>query len=523
MNAALTAAWRARILAVAAGVGAALAHPPFGLIVGVAAYGLLMWLAATDGPRPLRSAFFRGWLAGVGYFAVSTHWITEPFLVDAANQGWMAPIALLAMSGGLALFWGLAALLYRAVDVKGPWRVLVFAGALALCEWLRGHVLTGFPWDLPGESWRAGSAPSQAASVVGSYGLSWITIVLGASIALLWRRGRTRIVAGIAVIAILAGLYGFGALRLASAKATAPDAPLVRLVQANIDQKDKWKPENLDMVFSTYVRLTTQASPVRPDIVIWPEGALPAVIDDLLAPGSPYVSRLTDALAPGQTLMMGANRVGPGAAGGVDYFNSLVVLHREAPGLRVTGFYDKHRLVPFGEFLPLGDLATRLGIRSLVHMPEDFTAGPPPRPIQPDGVPALQPLICYEALFPGFASEAARRGGGRAKWLLNVSNDAWFGATSGPWQHLNIAAYRAIEEGLPIARATPTGVSTMIDAYGRPILGARLTLGEEGNIDVRLPSALARTVYSSFGDAGFAIMLLLSASIAVAGRIRRAR
>ncbi|MDO8377500.1 apolipoprotein N-acyltransferase [Phenylobacterium sp.] len=518
----LSPAWRARILAVGAGVGAGLAHPPFGLILGVAAYGLMMWLAETDGPRPRRSAFFRGWLAGVGYFAVGTHWITEPFLVDAANQGWMAPFALLLMSGGLALFWGLAALIYRLSGAKGPWRVLVFAGALALCEWLRGHVLTGFPWDLPGEAWRAGSAPSQVAAFVGTYGLSWITVALGACVALLWEAGRVRRAAVVAILLTLAGLYGFGALRLSGAPPTAADAPLVRIVQGNIDQKEKWKPENLDMVFSTYVALTTRPAKVRPDIVVWPEGALPAVIDDLLASGSPYATRLTDALQPGQTLMMGANRVGASPEGGVDYFNSLVVLRREAPGLRVTGFYDKHRLVPFGEFLPLGDLATRLGIRSLVHMPEDFTAGPPPAPIRPDGVPAVQPLICYEALFPGFASEAARRGGGRAAWLLNVSNDAWFGATSGPWQHLNIAAYRAIEEGLPIARATPTGVSTMIDAFGRPILGARLTLGQEGILDIRLPPALAPTVYSRFGDAGFAIMLLLSAFIPVLGRFRRA-
>ncbi|WP_421933656.1 apolipoprotein N-acyltransferase [Phenylobacterium sp.] len=518
----LTPAWRARILAVLAGIGAGLAHPPFGLILGIAAYGLLMWLAETDGPRPRRSAFFRGWLAGVGYFAVGTHWITEPFLVDAANQGWMAPFALLLMSGGLALFWGLAALIYRIAGARGPWRVLVFAGALTLCEWLRGHVLTGFPWDLPGEAWRAGSPPSQVAAYVGTYGLSWITVALGASVALLWEAGRTRRVAAAAIVLTLAALYGFGALRLSRAVETAATAPLVRIVQGNIDQKEKWKPENLDMVFSTYVRLTTRPAKARPDIVVWPEGALPAVIDDLLAPGSPYATRLTDALQPGQTLMMGANRVGPSPGGGVDYFNSLVALRREAPGLRVTGFYDKHRLVPFGEFLPLGDLATRLGIRSLVHMPEDFTAGPPPAPIHPEGVPAVQPLICYEALFPGFASEAARRGGGRAGWLLNVSNDAWFGATSGPWQHLNIAAYRAIEEGLPIARATPTGVSTMIDAYGRPILGARLTLGQEGILDIRLPPALAPTVYSRFGDAGFAIMLLLSALIPLVGRFRRA-
>jgi apolipoprotein N-acyltransferase len=350
-----------------------------------------------------------------------------------------------------------------------------------------------------------------------------MTVALGASVALLWPAGRTRTVAAAAIVGSLAALYGMGALRLSNAHPAGPEAPLVRLVQGNIDQKEKWRPENLDMVFSTYVRLTTQPATVRPDIVVWPEGALPAVIDDLLAPGSPYAYRLTDALQPGQTLMMGANRVGPAAGGGVDYFNSLVALRREAPGLRVTGFYDKHRLVPFGEFLPLGTLATRLGIRSLVHMPEDFTAGPPPRPLHLAGVPALQPLICYEALFPGFASDAARRGGRRADWLLNVSNDAWFGGGAGPWQHLNIASYRAIEEGLPIARVTPTGVSTMIDPYGRPILGARLTLGQEGIIDVRLPNPLARTVYSRFGDRGFAIMLLLSACIAGAGRLRRER
>ena len=257
----LPPAWRARLLAVAAGVAAGLAHPPFGLIAGIAAYGLLMRLSETDGPGPLRSAFFRGWLAGVGYFAVGTHWITEPFLVDAANQGWMAPFALLSMSGGLALFWGLAALIHRISGARGPWRVLVFAGALALCEWLRGHVLTGFPWDLPGESWRAGSAPSQMASVVGTYGLSWITIALGAAAGLLWEAGRARIVAGAAIVAVLAGLYGFGAARLAGRVAAGPDAPLVRLVQGNIDQKEKWRPENLDMVFSTYVRLSTQGAP----------------------------------------------------------------------------------------------------------------------------------------------------------------------------------------------------------------------------------------------------------------------
>ncbi|WP_332773402.1 apolipoprotein N-acyltransferase [Phenylobacterium sp.] len=513
-------AWPARLLALAAGLAAGFAHPPFGLLPGLLGYALLLGLIETEGARPKRSAFFRGWLAGVGYFAVGVWWITEPFQVDAANQGWMAPFALAFMAGGLAAFWGLAALAYRWAAPRGPWRVLVFAGVLAGLEWTRGHIFTGFPWNLPGETWPAGGMMSQTAAVVGAYGLTWITLAITAAPILILDAAprRTRAVAvGLAVLA-LAGVHAAGAVRLAAAPAPAADAPRVRIVQANIDQKDKWKPENLEVIVDTYGRLTRQGG-ATPQIVVWPEGALPAVIDDLLAPGSPYVDRLAGALAPGQTLLMGANRAGLSPTGGVDYFNSLVALRREGSGFTVTGVYDKHRLVPFGEFLPFGDLATRLGIRSLVHMPEDFTAGPEPRPLTPRGLPAVQPLICYEALFPHFSGAAAQRAGLRPAWLLNVSNDAWFGGASGPLQHLNIASYRAIEEGLPIVRATPTGVSAMIDAHGR--IQARLGLGTEGVIDAVLPAALPPTPYSRFGDAAFAAMLLVSAAILALGRVRR--
>lgn len=521
----LSSPWITRLLAVAAGLAAGLAHPPFGLLPGLLGYALFLRLADTEGPRPLRSAFFRGWLAGVGYFAIGVWWITEAFLVDAASHGWMAPFALLFMAGGLALFWGLAALAYKLADVRGPLRVLAFAGCLALAEWVRGHVFTGFPWNLPGETWIAGGAISQAASLVGSYGLSWITIAVAASAALVLdatpRRGRA-IGIGLA-LAALAGLFGFGALRLSTAPEADAEAPLIRVVQANIDQKDKWKPENLDLIVDTYVSLSrSRPGEPFPAIVVWPEGALPAVIDQLLAPGSPYVARIAGALQPGQTLLLGANRMGLSAAGEPDYFNSLIALRREPSGLKVTGVYDKHRLVPFGEFLPFGDLATKLGIRSLVHMPEDFTAGPPPMPLSPQGLPPFQPLICYEALFPRMADAAAKRAGIRAEWLLNVSNDAWFGATSGPWQHLNIASYRAIEGGLPIVRATPTGVSAVIDAQGRILPGAKLGLGEAGAIDARLPPARPPTLYNLVGETAFAIMLLVSAATMAWGRYSRA-
>ncbi len=518
------ARWPARGLALAAGLAAGLAFPPFGILPGLLGYAVLLAVIDNDGPKPLRTAFFRGWLFGLGYFAVAVHWITEPFMVDAKEQGWMAPFALVLMAGGLALFWGLGALAFRWLRVRGWAAPLVFAGAFAAAEWLRGHVLTGFPWDLPGESWRAGSAPSQAAALVGAYGLSWITLAIASAPAVLVQAAGRREKAATLATAVLAlaGLYGFGFARLQHAAPPAPDAPVLRLVQANIDQKDKWRPENLDAIVATYVGLSTRPAAATPSVVIWPEGALPAVIDDLIAPGSPYAAQLRDMLQPGQTLLMGANRRERDAAGHERYFNSLVGFRREDRGLRVTAIYDKHRLVPFGEYMPAGELATRVGFRSLVHMPDDFTAGPPPRPISPIGLPAAQPLICYEALFPGFAREAARRAGRRPSWLLNVSNDAWFGVTSGPLQHLNIASYRAIEEGLPMIRVTPTGVTAVIDAYGRIGPNARQGLGAIGIVDRPLPYTLQATPYYWAGDLYFDGMVILSGLIAGAYRVRRA-
>jgi apolipoprotein N-acyltransferase len=516
--------WRDRLGALAAGAAAGLAHPPFGVLPGLLGYALMLRLVDAPGARPLRQAFLRGWLAGVGYFAVGVCWVVEPFMVDAKTQGWMAPFGLVLLAGGLALFWGAAALAYRAVAPKGFARVLVFAGCLAVVEWVRGHVLSGFPWNLPGETWRAGTPPSQAAALAGAYGLSWITVSIAAAPALLLdARSRTARLAALgAALAALAALYVFGIARLQRAAPVAPDAPLIRIVQANIDQKVKWRPENLDQIFDTYLTLSRHEGPGGPDLVIWPEGALPAVIDELLAPGQRYAPELLRILQPGETLFMGANRFERAADGAPRYYNSLLGLRREALGLKVVGVYDKHHLVPFGEYMPLGDLAGKVGFRSLVHMPDDFTAGPAPRPLAADGAPALQPLICYEALFPGVTRAAAARAGVRPSWILNVSNDAWFGQGSGPLQHFNLASYRAIEEGLPMVRSTPTGVSAVIDAYGRVRPGARLGLGELGVIDARLPPALRPTAFARFGDLPFLGMLLVSAAAAALGRRRAA-
>lgn len=444
--------------------------------------------------------------------------MTEAFLVDAATYGWMALFALVLLAGGLALFWALAGVLYRLATGggRGVLRVVAFAGALALMEWLRGHIFTGFPWNLPGETWRAGSAMSQTAALVGAYGLGWLTIVIAAAPAVLPDAAprRRRLAAVGLAAALLAGLWGWGTVRLAAPAGPEPGAPRVRLVQANIDQKEKWRPENLEPIFNTYLALSARPSAAPVDVIIWPEGALPAVIDELLRPGSSHVRRLEETLRPGQTLLLGANRVDRARDGELDYFNSLIAFRRSGEGLTIPAFYDKHRLVPFGEFMPLGEFATKVGFRSLVHMPEDFTAGPPPRPMRLEGLPELQPLICYEALFPRLAA------GSRPSWLLNVSNDAWFGKTSGPLQHLNLASYRAIELGLPMARVTPTGVTAMIDAHGRIAPGERLGLGRYGVVDAALPAALPATPYSRFGELAFWLMLLASGATALTVRLR---
>ena len=496
--------WRARGLALLAGLAAALAHPPFGFLPGLLGYAVLLWLLdAIDGPRPLRSAFLRGWLMGLSYFGLGTWWIAEAFMVDAANQGWMAPFAVAAMAAGMALFWGLAAVLYRWLAPAGVRRVLVFAGAFAALEWVRGHILTGFPWNLPGETWRAGSPVSQFASVVGAYGLTWITLAIAAAPAV-WREGRRgQIALGSAMTALVA-LYVAGWVPLSLTNAQTPH-PTVRIVQADIAQEAKWDAGRFAQIVQAYVSLTAKPYAGKPaDIVVWPEGALPAAINDYMAPGTWVRQAIVDSLRPGQLLLIGGYRY-DGPPDKPVYYNSLVALRREASDVVVIGVYDKHRLVPFGEYLPADALMTRLGVKSMAHLGDGFATGPRPAPLRVAPDLLIQPMICYESLFPRLAEPAP---GVRA--IVNVSNDAWFGVTSGPLQHLNLASYRAIETGVPIIRATPTGVSALIDARGRVVGEKRLELGESGVIDGILPETASQTPFSRFGHWPFALLLLLS-------------
>ena len=503
------------LLALAGGALAAIAFPPFGIWPGIFGFGLL--LRQLDKPaegRPLWAAFSLGWAAGFAYFLISTWWVGEAFLVDIAAHGWQAPFAVFLLAGGLALLWGAAAALYRWIAPSNVGRILVFAATFSLFEWLRGHILTGFPWNLPGEVWRAGSAPSQGAALLGAYGMSFLTLVIGAAPGV-WRKNSDRPeIASLAVAAsLLALLWGGGAWRLAKAAPPLAHPLRLRVVQANIPQSEKWSPQALPSIIERHVALTAQPSARPADIVIWPEAAIPDAIEDFLAPDTWSRTAITDALSPGQTLLLGAVRI-DNSKGAPLYYNSLAAIRRVGSDLQMLGVYDKHHLVPFGEYMPFDTIAAAVGFKTLVHIGDGFTPGPRPIALTVPGLASFQPLICFEGLFPS----SFARTGARPTWIANISNDAWFGQTSGPWQHLNLASYRAIEEGIPLIRATPTGVSAVVDSYGRP--AALLGLGKAGVIDADLPPALPPTPYSRWRDVPFWIFCLGGAIVTLWGRIR---
>jgi apolipoprotein N-acyltransferase len=515
--------WLNPALAILAGLLAAVAFPPWGFWPGLFGYALMLWLADNASTeRPVRSAFFRGWLAGAAFFTVSCWWVAQAFMVDKENQGWMALPAVVLLAAGMALFWGAASALYKRIAPAHAGRVFVFAAVFGVIEWLRGHVLTGFPWNLPGETFRAGSSMSQGAALVGAYGMTTLTVFMYAAFAPLFAPGERKRRAGMAALGALSmlTLWIFGAARLSGASQRTTDL-MVRVVQPDVPQQTKWRPGELQRIVQKYVNLT--ASPGRrrlPDVVVWPEGALPGDIKDILADDSWVKPEVAQALAPGETLFLGAYRSEPGAKGSTVYYNSLIGLQRSgANDLRQVDVYDKYRLVPFGEYMPLDGLMGMLGVKTLTHVGDSFSAGRQPSPMKIPGAPAVQPLICYEGLYPGLA----RDGGQRPGWILNVSNDAWFGPTSGPYQHLNLASYRSIEAGVPMVRATPTGVSAVIDAYGRPLPNDEIGERESGVIDALLPVTAPPTLYSRVGDLGFLLLTLAGLCFAVPWRRVRDR
>ena len=447
-----------------------------------------------------RARLWRGWCGGAGYFAATLFWIVEPFMVDPAKDGWMAPFALIFMAGGMALFWLMAAMI--AGLGRGPAnRAFGFAAGLAATDLLRSYVLTGFPWALVGHFWIA-TPVGQMAAYVGPTGLSALTMTLAVFPTL----GKTarQCLAGIAVSGlVLATIWGIGLMRLGSPEGPRPEPIRVRLVQPNATQSLKWQPGMWDVFLDRQMQATAAPQDKPLDLVIWPETAVPYLLEDAGDVIDEAVGR-----SGGVPVVMGIQR-----AEGARYFNSLMAT--DAFGA-VRAVYDKHHLVPFGEYMPFGDLFAQVGIHAFAAREGNgYTAGAGAAVLDLGRAGKVLPLICYEAVF----AQDLRAAPERADWILQITNDGWFGNLAGPYQHLAQARLRAIEQGLPLMRVANTGVTAAIDAKGR-VLNS-LPLNSEGWLDVEVPPSLAPTPYARWGD--LPATLLLAVSILALALRRRAR
>jgi apolipoprotein N-acyltransferase len=476
-------------------------------------FAALLWLLdgchAAHGERTarLRCAGLIGFWFGFGYFLAGLYWIAEAFLVEPWRHGWLIPFVMTAMPAGMALFFAAAAAIAMVLWRPGPARVFALAIAFGLAEFARGHVFTGLPWNLIGNALTANGPMLQLAALFGVYGLSLLAVLLFASPAAIFAPEgsglaaggwRPACFAGVALLGLAFG-YAWGSRRLAEADVPSTDVTL-RIVQANVDQANKWRPENSAEIFTEYLDLTKggESSPSGStretpgldgiDLVIWPETAVPFLLSD----SSEALLAIADALPERTLLLAGSVRLvelrdAQGHLLPRRVYNSLLVIDDKG---QLLGHYDKIHLVPFGEYLPFQDLLERLGVMQLTGVRGGFTAGTGPRLVEIPGAPAASPLICYEIIFPDDVADLNNRPG----WLLNLTNDAWFGTSAGPHQHFDQARTRAVEQGLPVVRAANTGISAIIDPYGRVV--AELGLGEEGVVDGKLPRALPPTLFA---------------------------
>lgn len=435
-----------------------------------------------------RQAALIGWALGLGWFAYALIWIVEPFQVDAARYGWMAPFAVTLMAAGGGAFWAAGFGAAYRLCRSDPARIIALILMWSLVEFARAYLLTGFPWAALAQIW-PGSDAALLLAWIGPQGLALATLLatLLPGLALIRPGALLPKLASLTPALILLTT----SLTLAQ---TRPDiAPLtskiVRLIQPNAPQHQKWDPAFIPVFFQRQLEFSRAGA--RPDLIVWPETAVPTLLnhaDRLLA-------QIT-AAAAGTPVVLGIQR-----AEGNQYFNALIYLDETG---QVTGTYDKQHLVPFGEYVPLGNLAAQFGLHGLASQQGNgFSAGPGPQLLELGALGTALPLICYEVVFPQDVSAAP----GRADFLLQITNDAWFGTASGPQQHLAQAQMRAIEQGLPMIRAANTGVSAMIDPWGR--LTAHLPLGQAGYVDAALPRPRAPTLYARTGDGPVFLLLLI--------------
>jgi len=508
-------------IALSAGAASVLAQAPLDLWpVLFLTFPLLVWLidgALARSWRGVRDCALIGWCFGFGYFVAGLYWMGYAFLVDAETFAWLLPFAVIGLPACLAVFTALGCACANLLWTRGTTRILTLAITLTAAEWLRGHVLTGLPWNVFGYALTGPLALAQFASVVGIWGLTFIAVAVFASPATLTDGASDTSrpwLPIVCAVTALAAFWVFGSVRLAWTPTSMVGGVELRIMQPNLQQDAKFNYSAKAQVISKYLGLSGKQGS-RPQglnsvtHLIWPESAFPFYLNT-----EPDALRKIASLLPdGTVLITGADRTGapPADAANTDTRTSIYVI--DAKGA-VLALYDKVHLVPFGEFLPFQRALESLGLSQLTKVTGGLIAGESRQPITTPRAPPALPLLCYEVIFP----DELGIGEKRPAWMINLTNDGWFGISSGPYQHFAQARLRAIEQGLPLVRAANTGISAVIDPVGRVV--ASLALGTEGLLDSGLPQAIAPTVYARFGNR-VALILMVFALIAVLRAIAR--
>lgn len=489
-------------LSLFAGLVSALGFEPLGLwpltLLGFAG---LLWLIETA-PR-MRSALARGWWFGVGQFALGLNWIATAFTFQAAMPAWLGWLAVVLLSLYLAIYPGAAAgLAWRWGRAQKVALVLILAASWLVTEWLRATLFTGFAWNPVGVA-LLGSGLAGMARWIGTYGLSAAAVLLAGGLYLAARRPRRPSWS----LGMMGAVVVLGAAAWVSRSMPPQDGPVIRIVQPNIGQANKWDPDFAEENFRRLAALSGRPG-ATPRLLLWPEAATP----EFLSIDPDARRRIAALLGPRDMLMLGGvELVFQGGRASAAY-NSLFTLD---PAGRLRGRYDKAHLVPYGEYLPMRPVLSALGLSRLAPGALDFLDGPGPRTLDLPGFGRAGVQICYEMIFSGHVVDPAQR----PDFIFNPSNDAWFGSW-GPPQHLAQARLRAIEEGLPVIRATPTGISAVIDSHGA--LLDSIAPGVAGAIEARLPRPAEPTPFARFGNILPFLFALLLVVAAIAVR-RKAR
>lgn len=438
--------------------------------------------------------FYLGWWFGLGHFTVGLYWITFALYVDLESFWWVIPFALFGIPSILAIFTGLVFGLIKLWPYQGVSRAFAFAGIWVVLEWIRGHIFTGFPWNLVGYAWGFNLDISQVASLVGIYGLSLLAILLALSLNYLVKQNpyERNVAIFICLVTLSGWFWGKNRLLYPEEKRSIPIA--IRVVQPNIPQTLKWNPLQQQANLETLLKLTGKPSQLPLKAIIWPESAISFFLEY-----EPKLRlKIANTLPKESYLLTGALRRTPPGEIPVQLWNSLIVMNHKG---EILGSYDKSHLVPFGEYLPFRSELDKLfgagSIKKITAGTVDFKAGNGPQNLKfAEDLPALSGLICYEVIFP---NAIINRFALRPDWIVNVTNDGWYGRTSGPYQHLEMTRFRAIEEGVPLVRAANTGVSAVFNGYGQTI--GLLDLGEQSVLDVLLPAPTYHIpLYAKWGD-----------------------